>query len=540
VKIHVTTSNITTREGCKEILEEAIKLGPVGGIFNLAGIIDDKLFEKMDEECFKKVYEPKVNSTLYLDELSRKLCPQLDHFVVFSSIACGYGNIGQTNYGFANSAMERIVEKRRLEGFPAKAIQWGPIDEVGMMKKMSDGKEIKSFFGMIPQKIQSCYDTMNNILSCNETIVSSIVVAEKHKNVTNSKEFFEKIMIAMGIPDIKSIDKDKPISSLGLDSIGGTEIQQALEREFSITLSIQELKTKTLNELEALIGLKSNNIKVQSITSLMDSMWTNIHSGMLNDKLIEEIKVVNGKPKMLLIPGMIAGLGSMWKNLDYSIYILQHMKYFYLKSFEELFSAIIDDVQELYKDDQEFILVGYSFGSLLALKICERFESMGKHGKLIFIDGSPYSMRTKVMESVPNKQPTDENIQNLIFNELAVKTYGTLSDEILRNVGTQTEWILKVEEFTKAITDHQSKEFLEKNLESLHNRLRMVINENFNFNISEKTKTLLIKPAQVSLKLKEDYGLSEYIKGDIKIETVPGDHYSVIERSEIMEIIMKS
>lgn len=60
----------------------------------------------------------------YSDEFSRKLAPQLKYFVVFSSVSCGRGNAGQSNYGLANSVMERIVEKRHRDGIPAKAIQW--------------------------------------------------------------------------------------------------------------------------------------------------------------------------------------------------------------------------------------------------------------------------------------------------------------------------------------------------------------------------------------------------------------------------------
>lgn len=58
------------------------------------------------------------------DEFSRKLAPQLKHFVIFSSVSCGRGNAGQTNYGMANSVMERIIERRHRDGLPAKAVQW--------------------------------------------------------------------------------------------------------------------------------------------------------------------------------------------------------------------------------------------------------------------------------------------------------------------------------------------------------------------------------------------------------------------------------
>lgn len=39
---------------------------------------------------------------------------------MFSSVSCGRGNAGQANYGYANSAMERICERRRSAGFPGQ------------------------------------------------------------------------------------------------------------------------------------------------------------------------------------------------------------------------------------------------------------------------------------------------------------------------------------------------------------------------------------------------------------------------------------
>jgi KR domain len=76
---------------------------------------------------------PKARTTALLDTVSRKLCPQLEHFVVFSSVSCGRGNVGQSNYGLSNSIMERICEERRAEGLPALAVQWGAIGDVGLV-----------------------------------------------------------------------------------------------------------------------------------------------------------------------------------------------------------------------------------------------------------------------------------------------------------------------------------------------------------------------------------------------------------------------
>lgn len=99
-------------------------------IFNLAVILADALLENQNEDNFKRALAPKAFATQYLDELSRNLCPNLKDFVVFSSVSCGRGNAGQTNYGMANSIMERICEERKNVGLPGLAIQWGAVGDV--------------------------------------------------------------------------------------------------------------------------------------------------------------------------------------------------------------------------------------------------------------------------------------------------------------------------------------------------------------------------------------------------------------------------
>lgn len=49
---------------------------------------------------------------------------------MFSSIATVRSNPGQSSYAYANSAMERICEERRIDGLPAIAVLWGMIGNV--------------------------------------------------------------------------------------------------------------------------------------------------------------------------------------------------------------------------------------------------------------------------------------------------------------------------------------------------------------------------------------------------------------------------
>lgn len=123
-KVIINTADITTYEGCKSLLIQSLAHGAIGGIFNLAVVLHDNVLENQSVDSFLTSFGPKVFTTRYLDKLSRDLCPNLRHFVVFSSIVCGRGNAGQSNYGMANSIMERIIEKRVRDDLPGKAIQW--------------------------------------------------------------------------------------------------------------------------------------------------------------------------------------------------------------------------------------------------------------------------------------------------------------------------------------------------------------------------------------------------------------------------------
>lgn len=137
--------------------------------------------------------------------VTREACPELDYFVVFSSLSCGRGNMGQTNYGFANSTMERICEKRQQDNLPGAphcpslhrwlpaplcthspqpsspaglAVQWGAIGDVGIILE-SMGTNETVVGGTLPQRIVSCLEVLDRFLNQPYPVLSSYVLAEK-------------------------------------------------------------------------------------------------------------------------------------------------------------------------------------------------------------------------------------------------------------------------------------------------------------------------------------------------------------------------
>ncbi|XP_039309372.1 fatty acid synthase-like [Solenopsis invicta] len=252
VKIIIFTEDVTTSSGAQRLIQESNRLAPVGGVFNLAAVIRDALFENLEEADFKAVISPKVNITRNLDAISRKFCPSLDYFVVFSSLSGSRGNIGQTNYGFANSAMERIIENRQANGLPGLAIQWGAIGDVGLVFEMMGGNDAK-VFGTIPQRISSCLATMDIFLQQPHPVLASSVLAEKYKPDDGNKvDLVATIVNVLGIKDVISINPNITLTDLGMDSLMGTEIKQTLEENYDIVLSAQEIRALTVTKLREL------------------------------------------------------------------------------------------------------------------------------------------------------------------------------------------------------------------------------------------------------------------------------------------------
>lgn len=113
-----------------------------------------------------------------LSRVTRKSCPELAYFVAFSSVSCGRGNAGQSNYGYANSAMERVCEKRRHDGLPGLAVQWGAIGDVGVVLESMGGNDAV-IGGTLPQRMASCLDVLDHFLCQRSPVMSSFVLAER-------------------------------------------------------------------------------------------------------------------------------------------------------------------------------------------------------------------------------------------------------------------------------------------------------------------------------------------------------------------------
>ncbi|XP_075558776.1 fatty acid synthase-like isoform X2 [Dermacentor variabilis] len=255
----VTNDDVSTREGARKIIETGTAMGPVGGIFNLAMVLRDALIENQSAELYADVCKPKVLGTQCLDDVSRSNCPELDHFVVFSSVACGRGNVGQTNYGFANSVMERICERRVADGLPGLAIQWGPIGDVGVVHEVF-GADV-TVTGLPPQSINSCLEVLNYFLGQRHPVVSCFVKASLSTTADSGEkqDILQSVSHIIGIKYPSNVSPTVSLGELGIDSLMTIEVKQLLERDYDVALTVQKIRQLSFSQLSEISEACSDN-----------------------------------------------------------------------------------------------------------------------------------------------------------------------------------------------------------------------------------------------------------------------------------------
>ncbi|KAL4914772.1 hypothetical protein BDW62DRAFT_219851 [Aspergillus aurantiobrunneus] len=110
-------------------------LPPIVGVLNGAMVLRDVSIRNMSYELMSDVFRPKVYGSIHLDRIFKD--EPLDFFILFSSINCVIGNLGQANYAAANTFMCSLAAQRRRRGLAATALNVGAIIGAGYMERES-------------------------------------------------------------------------------------------------------------------------------------------------------------------------------------------------------------------------------------------------------------------------------------------------------------------------------------------------------------------------------------------------------------------
>ncbi|WP_460732712.1 SDR family NAD(P)-dependent oxidoreductase [Lysobacter tyrosinilyticus] len=144
------------------------RFGALNGVLHSAGVNDDALLIRKDRAQFRRVLAPKVQGTLHLDRFTAD--EPLDLFVLFSSGAGSFGNVGQTDYAYANAFMDAFADHReaararRTRYGRTLSIGWPYWQAGGMQLSAADLRRTEERTGLCALPTQIGFDYWNTLL----------------------------------------------------------------------------------------------------------------------------------------------------------------------------------------------------------------------------------------------------------------------------------------------------------------------------------------------------------------------------------------
>ncbi|NML29913.1 type I polyketide synthase [Paraburkholderia antibiotica] len=255
---------------------------PLRGVFHSAAVIIDEPIVELDPDNLLAVMRSKAESARLLHEATRNL--ELDHFVLYSSIANLVGNSRQASYVAANGFLDGLAWHRRAQGLPATSINWGAIADVGVVTRDEKLEQFMRYMGL--RGMQSAeglhwleramlrevtqlgitlitswadwgrYETLAAQSSRYVDLIAADTSADADPGAVLRTELAEvpaadrftvlASLVASLIADEletapEAIPVDRPILDLGVDSLMATEIQSLLNRNLGISVSVLEI-----------------------------------------------------------------------------------------------------------------------------------------------------------------------------------------------------------------------------------------------------------------------------------------------------------
>lgn len=170
---------------------------------------------------------------------------------------------------------------------------------------MMPGKIDVEVVGTLQQRIESCLNVLDVLLTSSQAIVSSVVIADKNCSETthdSQMTLIKSVMKIMGLRDIKTISKNASLAEVGMDSLMSVEIKQVLEREYDVFLTAQQLRSITFGKLEEM-STASNDVMSMGRELHLDTLFRNLGDEKNSDQTLLAINAVTKKPTILFIPG---------------------------------------------------------------------------------------------------------------------------------------------------------------------------------------------------------------------------------------------
>ncbi|XP_011707600.1 PREDICTED: fatty acid synthase-like [Wasmannia auropunctata] len=355
-----------------------------------------------------------------------------------------------------------------------------------------------------------------------------------------------------GLKNVNIVAQNASLAELGMDSMMAVEIKQTLEREFDILLTAQDIRNLNFAKLKQMTDTaeqrKTHNINKIDTNNLegLDIMIQIIKdSDLVSDVLVElATEKEDGRDIVFLIPG-VEGCSKVYKSIASKIKFLpicvQHGILNIPQSHSVMKSAayLLPYILKKLKDRREFLIVGYSFGSLIAIELARLLEVNNFSGRLILIDGAPDKMKFWLEQYTSYTSP--EEIQNTILLSL-LEMYTAVNKQMLvLELNKCNAWEEKLKIFHAYFPKELNKLSIENQkliCSTIYNNVIAIRDYNISSLPRLKSSITLLRPTlAITSFIEEDYGLRKVTEGTVQIQYVEGTHITMMDNDKIISII---
>ena len=214
----------------------------VGGVFHLAGSLDDGILTSITKDRMEQVLRPKVQGVISLLNLIKERDWDPEFVLNFSSTSSLLGYPGQSSYCAANSFLDALC----TWGFeqyesPVITINWGPWAEVGMTKNSSKALDMSIKGGDMPLSSKDAFQALSWITSGQiEGRHIAVCDVQWNKSIWNQSPLLAELRVPDGTPNCtdetilsRSTESTNDDTELNFDSTVRGEVEKLLRSQIS-------------------------------------------------------------------------------------------------------------------------------------------------------------------------------------------------------------------------------------------------------------------------------------------------------------------
>lgn len=296
--------------------------------------------------------------------------------------------------------------------------------------------------GTLPQRIQSCLETMDVFLQQPHPVLASCILADKRKGTENVNKvsIMQAVANILGIKKLDNVNPSISLADLGMDSLMGTEIKQTLERNYDLVLSAQEIRTLSFEKLSQLDGASTEEIpsaeERKEEEAMAELLFQFDNTEIVPGESIIQLNTKSSQGQPVFFVHAIEGFSTLFKTIASELgrpaWGFQCVKDTPLESMSQLAAYYIQAMRKV-QNKGPYHVIGYSFGACVAFEMGLQLEKSGNTVVLTLIDGSPEFVKLHSVEI--GKHATDDT------SDISTDGYRKAMSYFIRQFNTQINFI---------------------------------------------------------------------------------------------------